>query len=173
MPRCQSARCFTDAAINDHRLVRPDSQSIAQLKQLCIQMSRAKNSGQTGSAALTTAYLTEFLVHVSRAYYDAPDSVKQDMTENGKINQIITYINDHITEELSLDLLSSIFYTSKYYLGRQFKQFTGLTLYQYIMKKRLIIARDMINRFVRYSLSHPRISARILAKLPFKRFKKV
>ena len=136
--------CFTDAAINDHRLVRPDSQSIAQLKQLCIQMSRAKNSGQTGSAALTTAYLTEFLVHVSRAYYDAPDSVKQDMTENGKINQMITYINDHITEELSLDLLSSIFYTSKYYLGRQFKQFTGLTLYQYIMKKRLIIARDML-----------------------------
>lgn len=138
--------CFMDAARNDRRLVRPDSQSIALLKQLCSQMSRAKYSSQTGSSALATAYLTEFLVHVSRAYYDAPDSVKQDVTESGKINQIITYINDHITEELSLDLLSSIFYTSKYYLGRQFKQFTGLTLYQYIMKKRLIIARDMLRK---------------------------
>ena len=57
---------------------------------------------------------------------------------------MITYINDHITEELSLDHLSSRFYTSKYYLGRQFKQFTGLTLYQYIMKKRLMMARDML-----------------------------
>lgn len=136
--------CFTDAALKDYRLIRPDSQSIAQLKQLCTRMFKAKNSREPGSMALTTAYLTEFLVYVSRAYYDAPSSVKRDITENGKINQIITYINDHITEELSLDLLSSRFYTSKYYLGRQFKQFTGLTLYQYIMKKRLIMARDML-----------------------------
>ena len=33
---------------------------------------------------------------------------------------------------------------SKYYLSRQFKQFTGLSLYQYIMKKRLISARNML-----------------------------
>ena len=136
--------CFTDAATKDHRLIRPDSQCIAQLRQLCTNMSKARSSRETGSAALTTAYLTEFLVYVSPAYYDGPDSVKHDITESGKVNQMITYINDHITEELSLDHLSSRFYTSKYYLGRQFKQFTGLTLYQYIMKKRLMMARDML-----------------------------
>ena len=107
-------------------------------------MSKARQSREMGSQALASAYLTEFLVYVSRAYYDAPDSVKNDITENEKINQVIIYNNENLTEELSLDQLASGFYISKYYLSRQFKQFTGLSLYQYIMKKRLISARNML-----------------------------
>ena len=61
-----------------------------------------------------------------------------------QINQILLYINENLTEDLSLNLLSDRFYISKYYLNRQFKQFTGLSLYQYIMKKRLIVARNML-----------------------------
>lgn len=136
--------CFTDAALKDYRLIRPDSQNIAHLKQLCGKMSEARQSGEMGSNALISAYLTEFLVYVSRAYYDSPDSVKNDITENEKINQVITYINENLTEELSLDRLAARFYISKYYLSRQFRQFTGLSLYQYIMKKRLILARNML-----------------------------
>ena len=79
--------CFTDAALKDYRLIRPDSQNIAHLKHLCNQMSKAREGHEMGSRALISAYLTEFLVYVSRAYYDAPDSVKDDVTENEKINQ--------------------------------------------------------------------------------------
>ncbi len=136
--------CFTDAALKDYRLIRPDSGNIAYLMQLCSQMSDAKRSKEMGSTALASAYLTQFLVYVSRAYYDAPDSVKHDITENEKVNQLITYINENLCEELSLDQLACKFYISKYYLSRQFKQFTGLSLYQYIMKKRLSLARNML-----------------------------
>lgn len=136
--------CFTDAALKDYRLIRPDSERIAHLKNLFLQMQQAKHGQERGSRALTTAYLIEFLVYVSRAYYDAPDSVQKDVTENEKINQVITYINEHITENLNLDALAVRFFTSKYYFSRQFKQFTGLSLYQYIMKKRLIIARNLL-----------------------------
>lgn len=136
--------CFTDAALKDYRLIRPDSQNIFHLKQLCNLISETKHGSQMGSRALTSAYLTEFLVYVSRAYYDTPDSIKYDITENEKINQILLYINENLTEDLSLDLLSARFYISKYYLNRQFKQFTGLSLYQYIMKKRLIVSRNML-----------------------------
>lgn len=138
--------CFTDAALKDYRLIRPDSQNILHLKQLCAKISEAKHSMEIGSAALASAYLTEFLVHVSRAYYDTPDSVKYDVTENEKVNQIISYINENLTENISLDDLAAKFYISKYYLSRQFKQFTGLSLYQYIVKKRLILARNMLRK---------------------------
>lgn len=136
--------CFTDSALKDYRLIRPDSQNILHLKQLCSKISEAKHSQDIGSYALASAYLTEFLVHISRAYYDAPDSVKYDVTENEKVNQMLQYINEHLTEDLSLEHLSARLYTSKYYLSRQFKQFTGLSLYQYIMKKRLILSRNML-----------------------------
>lgn len=136
--------CFTDAALKDYRLIRPDSQNIIHLKQLCTQISKAKHRKETGSRALASAYLTEFLVYVSRAYYDTPASIKYDVTENQKINQILSYINENLTENLSLDHLAARFYISKYYLSRQFRQFTGLSLYQYIMKKRLILSRNML-----------------------------
>lgn len=138
--------CFTDAALKDYRLIRPDSQNILHLKQLCSKISEAKHSAEIGSAALASAYLTEFLVQVSRAYYDTPDSVKYDVTENEKVNQIVSYINENLTESISLDDLAAKFYISKYYLSRQFKQFTGLSLYQYIVKKRLIFARNMLRK---------------------------
>lgn len=136
--------CFTDSALKDYRLIRPDSQNILHLKRLCGKISEAKHSREMGSYALASAYLTEFLVHISRAYYDAPDSVKYDVTENEKVNQMLQYINEHLTEDLSLERLAAQLYTSKYYLSRQFKQFTGLSLYQYIMKKRLILSRNML-----------------------------
>lgn len=136
--------CFTDSALRDYRLIRPDNQNIIHLKQLCTKISEAKHSHDLGSYALASAYLTEFLVLISRAYYDAPDSIKHDITENQKINQILLYINENLTEDLSLEHLASHFYISKYYLSRQFKQFTGLTLYQYIMKKRLIVSRNLL-----------------------------
>lgn len=136
--------CFTDAALKGYRLIRPDSQRILLLKQLCTRIAEAKHSPETGSYALTSAYMTEFLVHVSRAYYNAPDSIKDDVTENEKINQILLYINENLTDTLSLEHLSEHFYSSKYHLSRQFRQFTGLSLYQYIMKKRLIVARNLL-----------------------------
>lgn len=136
--------CFTDAASKDYRLIRPDNQNITRLKTLCTQISKAKNSTEPGSRALASAYLTEFLVQVSRAYYETPDSVKCDVTENEKINQIVLFINENLAGDLSLGNLETHFYISKYYLSRQFKQFTGLSLYQYIIKKRLIAARNLL-----------------------------
>ncbi|MCI7795177.1 MAG: AraC family transcriptional regulator [Lachnospiraceae bacterium] len=120
----------------DYRLIRPDSQNITELKRICARMSEAKHSKELGSSALICAYMTEFLVKVSRAYYDTPDTIKNDVTENEKVNQILLYINENLSEDLSLDRLASRFYISKYYLSRQFKQFTGLSLYQYIAFKR-------------------------------------
>ena len=54
------------------------------------------------------------------------------------------YINQHLNDDLSLDSLAQQFFISKYYLTRLFKQYTGLSLHQYVLKKRLIVARTML-----------------------------
>ena len=88
--------------------------------------------------------IIEILVLLSRAYYEIADSAHHSVTENQQINQIVSYINNHYNEDLNLEHLADQFYLSKYYLSHQFKQFTGLSLYQFIMKKRLTIARNML-----------------------------
>lgn len=68
----------------------------------------------------------------------------EDISESGLINGIIRYLNEHITEELCLDAIASHFFTSKFHLSKSFRKYTGISIYQYIMKKRLTIARDLL-----------------------------
>lgn len=70
----------------------------------------------------------------------------KDTTENETINQVISYINKNITRDLSLDKLSDRFLISKFYLCKQFKTYTGMSVYQYIMKKRLLLSLDMLRQ---------------------------
>jgi len=59
-------------------------------------------------------------------------------------NEIISYINANISRELSLELLSERFFISKNHLNRIFKNATGVTVWEYIKLKRLIMARNSI-----------------------------
>lgn len=136
--------CFIDAAQRDYRLIRPDHSSLIRLKTLCEHISEAQHSSQLGSYALASAYLLQFLVQLSRCYYETPSSAMNDVTENAKINQLLSYINENITADLTLDDLAGQLYISKYYLSKIFKQFTGMSTYQYIMKKRLTLSRNML-----------------------------
>ncbi len=70
--------------------------------------------------------------------------IADDVTENETINQILLYINKNVTCDLSLDDLSERFRISKFYLCKQFKNYTGITVYQYIMKKRLMLSLGML-----------------------------
>lgn len=61
-------------------------------------------------------------------------------TTNKIVKNVIDYINQHFTSEITLDALSEKFFVSKYYLCHIFKEATGLTVQQYIRQKRLTLA---------------------------------
>ena len=84
------------------------------------------------------------MVFLNRAYFSTPDTIPEDITENEKINKVVAYINENLAEDLSLDRLRKYVFISKSYLSHQFKQYTGLSLVQFIIKKRLTVARNMI-----------------------------
>lgn len=59
-------------------------------------------------------------------------------------NEILAYINANLSRELSLELLSKRFFISKNHLNRIFKNATGVTVWEYVKLKRLIMARNSI-----------------------------
>lgn len=138
------AECLSTAARKEHRLIRPNQSDLIQLRKLCSRISDAQNSHEMGSDLLVWAYLIEFLVNVCRCCADSPDYFNEDITENPKVNLILNYINQNIAQDLTLDGIADEFHISKYYLIRQFKQFTGMSIYQYIIKKRVTISRDLL-----------------------------
>ena len=55
-------------------------------------------------------------------------------------SSIVEYINGHLFEELSLEILAEKFYLSKNHLNRLFKEASGSTVWEYIRLKRLLAA---------------------------------
>lgn len=137
-------RCFTDASEKKYKRIRPESGTLTHLRGICEKMLRCRDDQELGSSTLAYIYLMEFLVYLNRAYFATPETIRKDVTENEKINEVVAYINDNLAHDLTLDQLAEACFISKSHLAHQFKAYTGLTLYQFIIKKRVTVARNMI-----------------------------
>ncbi len=60
------------------------------------------------------------------------------------ITEIISYLNDNLTGNITLDRLSEHFCISKHYLNRAFKKAAGTTVLDYLIHKRVIYAQQLI-----------------------------
>lgn len=60
------------------------------------------------------------------------------------VAQIIGYINDHLTTITGLDVLEQEFFFSRSYINRIFKESTGSSVWDYIVLKRLLLSRTLL-----------------------------
>ncbi len=67
-----------------------------------------------------------------------------DSALNHKLAAVSSYIDDHFTEDLSLERLSSEFYISKYYLTREYKRIYGKTIFQHIITARINYGKKLL-----------------------------
>lgn len=83
-----------------------------------------------------TDILTEFLLYT-------PTRVRSNSYTN-MIEEIITYINEHFTEEIRVDNLAKKAGLSKYHFIRTFKKETGFTPHEYIFNTRIATAKYLL-----------------------------
>ncbi len=88
--------------------------------------------------------LTMILSEINRVfdyeYFDAPADSRSKL-----LRDIITYINDHLEDDLNPDGIAANLYISRSQLDRIFKQNLGFTLWKYVTFKRLIRARHLLH----------------------------
>lgn len=100
------------------------------------------------SEASIYAKLIDIFVLIGRSY--APDikytptidTKHQEYTE--RFFYICNYINDHCTEDLTLDYVASLSGFSKFHFSRLFKQFTNISFYKYLNIKRIENAEKLL-----------------------------
>ena len=64
----------------------------------------------------------------------------------GLQSQVVNYVNEHLFENISVQTIADAFYRSKSQISRIFQQATGSSLWDYVVIKRLMAARAMIQR---------------------------
>ena len=92
----------------------------------------------------TEILFIEFMILINRSLEDHELSALENAVYDPKIQQVLTYISQHLSEELKVEQLADKVFLSKFYLMKKFKADTGYGLHQYIRSKRLLLARDML-----------------------------
>ena len=87
-----------------------------------------------------------FLLEVNRICLEgeAVKEIHPGALYNQKIVDLLTYLGEHLFEDISIDALAETFYISKYHMMRQFKNETGYTIHRYMTEKRIAAAKEKL-----------------------------
>ena len=138
--------CFDTARQRGFHLLRFGGERRLQYMQIIQQLEEALRSTEFGAARLSDALCQQLMILVNRDILR--DRTAQEQVDSyrvdPKMDEILRYIGEHLSEELSVDVLAGQFYLSRYYLMHRFKAVTGYTVHQYISQKRLLRAGELI-----------------------------
>jgi len=97
------------------------------------------------SSIMIKVNFVELLVTLNQ-YYNAKKELNhsEHYQHDAKVLSILKYINEHLDEKITLDLLGRKFFINKYYLCHIFKKHTGFTIVEYITYKRIMKAKELL-----------------------------
>ena len=94
-----------------------------------------------GKATAIDLIITDLLLFLGRTVYEQ-EQRRNRKEQLSRYETITHYVDGHLDEPLSLDALARRFYLSKFYLVHLFRENAGLSVHQYILKKRLAACCD-------------------------------
>ena len=146
IPWQELLKCFQKANDRNYNLVRLNSALQEKMKDILFELENSAKSDEYGKEILTQSLFLQFMVYLNRIFLEKQYIFdKKSYTFDSQIASILQYINHNLKEDLSVETLSARYYVSKYHLMRKFKQETGYTLHNYIVNKRLLMARTLIS----------------------------
>lgn len=101
------------------------------------------HSDRFGKESMLQLRVNDLILQINRTIYEM-DHPKAPQEEHHLYENLIQYIENHLDEELTLEQLAASFFVSKYHIAHVFKEQMGLSVHQYITKKRLTMCRDAI-----------------------------
>ena len=137
--------CFEVAMNRDNNRLRLFEEPLRKVKGIVYDLIEEEDNQAFGSDVLKRTLLIQLIILLNRNLLDnnrRNPSIDVQFDQN--INEIVTYINQHLDGDLSVNHLASLVFLSKYHLMRKFKAYTGYTLHQYIVQKRLMYAKALM-----------------------------
>lgn len=126
-------------------LLRLRSEDRAMMQQLFSRLWEESDDEHYGSDLMRENIVSLILVMLNRlADKEGPRHLEEVTHSSKAVSQVVDYINLHYGEQLSLDMLAAQVFVSKYHLSHEFNRQVGTSVYRYIQKKRLLIARQLL-----------------------------
>lgn len=140
-PKSRLVRAFIDRSLGKNNMLDESVIDIALVKSLCSQMFNP-NKDYYDRELSVKARLIMLLDMISSAF-DLLE--KKEQSPQSPSEKILAYINRHLFDDISVPELANHFYLSTSHFNRIFRQSTGASPWEYIIKKRLTAAKEKIH----------------------------
>ena len=117
----------------------PNDADLLSIHSLLNQILATEQSDDIYKQDALSILLNMLLLQILRV-----KKVSHISAERNRITDVINYIHEHYSEDISLEELSSKFFVSQYYLCREFKKYTNRTIIQYVNVTRIMKAQRQI-----------------------------
>ena len=120
-----------------------DPVSFNAILSKALQLLEEVHGSHFAREAVIEIRVEDLLLLLCRTVYDKvnPSSRKAASRLH---EQVMAYIDENLEEDISLDSLAEHFFVSKYHISHTFKEHLGISVHQYLLKKRLAACRDAI-----------------------------
>ena len=145
-PSAGLMECFKTADRTSRFLLLPDSRHREELSAIITAYETSSGDSRYASATMCDTLIIQFLITLNRiSSLGLGRNFKPSETEeDDKIRSVLSFINENLSQDLSIDLLAESAYLSRYHFMRLFKEKTGSTAHAYIRQKRLLYAARLI-----------------------------
>lgn len=144
MPGVQLMDCFERAGRGDCLLCAGPEQR-QELQRTLEAYEGSSNDNRSGAEAMRDTYIMQLLIRLNSLTAESAGAERHGGT---KLEPVLSYINENLTHELSVQELAERAFLSKYHFMRLFKEETGETVHAYVRQRRLLYAARLIREGV-------------------------
>ena len=102
-------------------------------------------SSRLYAETLINALILHLLEHYSTTHLNTSECIAGKLPQY-KLQQTIDYIHAYLDSDLSLNQLATLVQMSPHYFSRLFKETTGFTPHQYVIRCRIERAKELLKR---------------------------
>lgn len=136
-------KCFLDRPFGESNLTYLNEHQINEFLFMVHKLENLQHSEEYGHDLMTRSYLYQILIFVNNIF------LKKTRTEPINImppivNKAMQFIDEHLTEPITMADIANHLHHNPTYISRCFKKVTGVPLKQYIIYKRIILAKKYL-----------------------------
>lgn len=136
-------------ALSAPLLITPENNALYEVeKKLLLKIYEEYLSNNSFRELVIYGDLLNFFVQIGRSHIETGISSSVKFSKQReyveKFNIVFDYIDTHYMEDLTLDTVADASGFSKYHFSRLFKQYTDSTFYDYLCRKRIRVAEDLL-----------------------------
>ena len=151
MPTAGLMACFDRADIRGSCLLMPDEANRRDIRRTLAEYEAAEKDSEPGAEAIRDAIMLQLLLRIERVSRlvvsrmpETEGTAEAIRQGSGRLEKLLTYINENLSADLTVDALAERACLSRYHFMHLFRACTGTTAHAYVRQRRLLAAARLI-----------------------------